>query len=245
MRNLRDHVFIDCGPVGLGGLGGHGHNDSLSFEAVLDGVHLATDCGAYLYTASYEERNRFRSTAYHNTPQIDGEEINRFIGPDYLWSFHYDAVPEVREWRPAAEQDLFCGTHRGYRRLKDPVTPVRTVVLDHGDHVLGVRDSFEGSGPHSIEVPLHLAPGVEPVEDGNGKLLLRARGREFALNWASASGWDLIIKAARVSPSYGCVTPARKLVWRHAGALPDALVVVIGPKGAAQGETLGAALGTS
>ncbi|MGI9302868.1 MAG: heparinase II/III family protein, partial [Gammaproteobacteria bacterium] len=30
-----DHVFIDCGPVGLGGRGGHGHNDCLSFEAIL------------------------------------------------------------------------------------------------------------------------------------------------------------------------------------------------------------------
>ena len=79
MRNDRDHVFIDCGPVGLAGRGGHGHNDCLSFEAVLDGVHLVSDCGAYVYTASAEERNRFRSTAYHNTPQVDGEEINRFV----------------------------------------------------------------------------------------------------------------------------------------------------------------------
>src|SRR5947207_2339762 len=45
MRNRRDHVFIDCGPIGTGGLGGHGHNDCLSFEAVLDGVHLVSDCG--------------------------------------------------------------------------------------------------------------------------------------------------------------------------------------------------------
>ncbi len=30
-----DHVFVDCGPVGLAGLGGHGHNDALSFEAWL------------------------------------------------------------------------------------------------------------------------------------------------------------------------------------------------------------------
>src|SRR6185436_11064014 len=47
MRNRRDHLFVDCGPVGFGGRGGHGHNDCLSFEAVLDGVRLVTDCGAY------------------------------------------------------------------------------------------------------------------------------------------------------------------------------------------------------
>ncbi len=35
MRNNVDHVFIDCGPLGLAGRGGHGHNDCLAFEAVL------------------------------------------------------------------------------------------------------------------------------------------------------------------------------------------------------------------
>ena len=41
------------------GRGGHGHNDILSFELWLDGMNLVTDCGAYLYTASREWRNRF------------------------------------------------------------------------------------------------------------------------------------------------------------------------------------------
>ena len=40
MRDGATHVFIDCGPVGLAGRGGHGHNDALSFEAWLDGAPL-------------------------------------------------------------------------------------------------------------------------------------------------------------------------------------------------------------
>ena len=32
MANDEDHVFIDCGPVGFSGKGGHGHNDCLSFD---------------------------------------------------------------------------------------------------------------------------------------------------------------------------------------------------------------------
>ena len=75
----RAHVFVDCGEVGMHGRGGHGHNDILSFELWLDGMNLVTDCGAYLYTASREWRNRFRSTAFHNVVQVDGEELNRFI----------------------------------------------------------------------------------------------------------------------------------------------------------------------
>src|SRR5206468_3500651 len=63
LRSDRAHVIVDCGEVGMRGRGGHGHNDILSFELWLDRTNLVTDCGAYLYTASREWRNRFRSTA--------------------------------------------------------------------------------------------------------------------------------------------------------------------------------------
>jgi len=93
LRSRFAHVVVDCGPVGFGNRGGHGHNDILSFELFLNGFNVVTDCGAYLYTASREWRNRFRSTAFHNTVQVGDEELNRFLGPDALWQLHYDAVP--------------------------------------------------------------------------------------------------------------------------------------------------------
>ena len=153
MRNDRDHVFIDCGPVGQGGRGGHGHNDCLSFEAVLDGVHLVTDCGAYVYTASATERNHFRSTAYHNTPQVDGAELNRFISWDQLWTLRDDAMPEVRQWEVGPERDVFVGAHSGYQRLTPAVTPVRTIVLEHDRHALRIDDAIVGPGEHVVTHP--------------------------------------------------------------------------------------------
>ena len=77
---------------------------------------LVSDCGAFVYTRSFEERNRFRSTASHNTPQVDGEEINRFR-PELLWDLEYDARPEVRRFETGEDADVFCGAHAGYRRL--------------------------------------------------------------------------------------------------------------------------------
>ena len=130
MRNAADHVFVDCGRVGLADRGGHGHNDCLSFEAALDGVHLVSDCGAFVYTGSFVERNRFRSTASHNTPRVDGQEINR-LQPELLWHLQYDARPDLRRFETGPARDLFCGAHAGYRRLSEPVTPVRTIELDH------------------------------------------------------------------------------------------------------------------
>jgi hypothetical protein len=229
LRNDRDHVFIDCGPVGLAGRGGHGHNDCLSFEAVLDRTHIVSDCGAYLYTASFAERNRFRSSASHNTPCVDDKEINRFR-PDELWTLHYDARPEVRRFDTGGEADTFCGAHAGYRRLVPPVTPVRTIVLDHGRHTLLVRDAFEGDGRHRITVPLHLAPGVTVRKEGPGRLLLEAGRRRFVLTWSPSEAWPLEVGEGRVSPSYGVALPVVRLRWSREGPLDQTLTVLIGPE---------------
>lgn len=226
LRNERDHVTIDCAPVGLANRGGHGHNDCLSFEAVLDGVPLVTDCGAYLYTASYKERNLFRSTAYHNTPGIDGVELNRFVRWDWLWFFHYDAVPELRRWEPGSVRDVFVGAHAGYRKLTAPVTPVREISLEHTTHRLQIYDRFEGEGEHVVRVPLHLTPGVEVLGQTDGCLLLVAGAARFTLRWSEAADWTLDVGTGRVSPSYGVVQPCVRLEWRREGALKPLTVTL-------------------
>jgi uncharacterized heparinase superfamily protein len=229
MRNAADHVFVDCGPVGLADRGGHGHNDCLSFEAVLDGVRLVSDCGSFVYTRSFEERNRFRSTAAHNTPSVDGQEINR-IRPELLWTLAYDAKPERRRFETSEARDVFVGAHAGYRRLAEPVTPVRTIELDHRAHQLCIADGFEGRGRHRIEVPLHLAPGVSAEVLAPGTVALTASGRRFRLDWSPANAWALETGEGRVSPSYGVALPCVRLAWRREGDLHAGLSVRIAPE---------------
>lgn len=217
MRNTVDHVFIDCGPLGLAGRGGHGHNDALSFEAVLCGVHLITDNGAYLYTADYRARNRFRSTASHNTPIVDGEEINRFIRPDYLWNLHDDARPELLEWCSGTESDQFRGQHFGYRRLASAVTTIRSIELFHAEHRLVVKDEFSGDGVHEFLLPLHLAADVDIVQLDSRRFLLSKAEKSFVLAWSGSDGWESAVEASEISPSYGCLVKSRKVVWRCKG----------------------------
>jgi uncharacterized heparinase superfamily protein len=218
MRSDGDHVFVDCGPVGLAGRGGHGHNDCLSFEASLDGVHLVSDSGSYVYTASPTLRNRFRSTAMHSTPRIDGEEQNRFV-PDSLWLLQNDATPHTRSWEQTPNLVCLVGSHDGYGRLPEPVAPVRTLALQPPRHRLVVTDRFEGEGRHLIEIPLQLAPGVTAEIDGPGRVELRANDRVFVLVWADAEDWDLTVGAGWVSPSYGVKREAVRLEWRRDGDL--------------------------
>src|SRR4029079_8371887 len=123
LRGAETHVIVDCGDVGMRGRGGHGHNDILSFELFLNGFNVVTDCGAYLYTASREWRNLFRSTAFHNAVQVDDEEVNRFISPDALWQLQYDAHPVDVLLTRRPRVDLFCGSPHGAEPPPSPGTP--------------------------------------------------------------------------------------------------------------------------
>jgi uncharacterized heparinase superfamily protein len=227
MQNAEDHVFLICAALGLAGRGGHSHNDCLSFEVSLRGAKLISDCGSHVYTASYTERNRFRSTAYHNTPRVDGEEINRYISPDYLWLLRNDAKPLVREVSFSAREDRAVVSHTGYQRLASPVTPVRTVTLSHDTHRLRILDEFEGEGDHLVEIPLHLAPGVEIRDINPAQLVLMVKGKAFAVTWSSPSDWTLDVLEGRISPSYGVTQPTSILRWRRQGTLAPLAVELI------------------
>lgn len=219
MRAGRHHVFVDCGPLGLAGRGGHGHNDLLSFELMLDGVLLFSDCGAYLYTASPSERNHFRATAQHNTPQVDGQEINRFVHPEYLWVLHDDAEHELLAWSTDDARTRLRCRHDGYLRLPDPVRVTRELVLEHGAGRLSLMDSFEAAQDHCVKSPFHGAPGVRIELQNDHSALLHAQGRRFQMRWDSSGGWRARKRDGRVSPSYGRVEPVEVLEFEVGGPL--------------------------
>ena len=231
MRNDVDHVFVDCGRVGLAGRGGHGHNDCLSFEAALDGVHLVTDCGAFVYTALVRRAQPLPLDGVPQHPARRRRRRSTACEPDLLWDLEYDARPDVRAFETGAEQDRFVGAHAGYRRLAPPVTPVRTIVLDHREPCARwSRDAFEGSGRHRIEVPLHLAPGVE-ASDALGRASSScAPGAAASRSSGSrCDAWALEIGAGRVSPSYGVALPIVRLLLTREGPLEPPLSVRIAP----------------
>ncbi|MBI5321091.1 alginate lyase family protein [Bradyrhizobium sp.] len=224
MRHNDHHVFIDCGPVGLAGRGGHGHNDALSFEARLNGALLVVDRGSFAYTASFEKRNEFRSTASHNTPQVGQEEINRF-DPNDLWNMQNDAKAECVSWRSNEVEDVLVGRHHGYQRLGIKVQ--RTIRLEKETGCLDVADRIEGEGFRQLTVPLHLAPQVSVTLLGT-RVGLQSDDREFIIV-AEGEGWTLEVEPTTISPSYGVLVPSKRLVWRRTGSLPASLHLAIQP----------------
>ena len=102
----------------------------------------------------------------HNTLQVDGEELNRFVGSDALWQLHYDARPTGAVMQLGEGVDRFCGGHAGYTRLAPPVSHAREWIADkHAPRVL-VRDRLVGEGTHALAWRFHLDPDVAPQQDG-------------------------------------------------------------------------------
>jgi uncharacterized heparinase superfamily protein len=202
------------------GIGGHGHNDILSFELFLNGFNVITDCGAYLYTASREWRNRFRSTAFHNTVQVDDEELNRFVSPDALWQLRYDAEPFDASLRRGEAVDVFKGSHRGYARLAPPVAHAREFYLDKRTPRLLVRDRLETSARRTFTWRFHLDPAVTPSVSAGDVRLTSTGGEVWLLPDAVAAAFTLTIEPGWVSPSYGVKVPTSILIWKTSSAEP-------------------------
>ena len=227
MTSGTSHVVVDCGPVGYGGRGGHGHNDCLSFEARLKGVPVITDSGTYVYTQDIEARNDFRSTAYHSTPQIDGEEINRFTGPEDLFSLLNDGVPEVRTWRTEATADVLIGSHSGYERLSPGLRPVRAIILDKLSSGLIVRDAFEGTGEHDLTIRYHLSIGAALERRKPGLWQLVVGDEEFVLFASPHTEWTAEIRSGWTSEKYGQRVERPVLCFARSGPLAELRVAIL------------------
>ncbi len=220
LRTDGQYLFVDAGPVGFKGRGGHGHNDCLSFEWHARGRPVLTDSGAYVYTASVEWRNRFRSTAFHNAIAVDGEEINRFPSPLALWALRNDAAPVNVTLRETADGAELAGGHTGFRRLTPPVDVERRFRVEAGRARLVVEDRIAGRGAHVAEFFFHAAPGwsgrseaetlILSFEGDPARVTLRASIRGLA--WSRRDGW--------FSPSYGIKVPRETWVARIEGPLP-------------------------
>lgn len=219
LRDDRVHAFIDAAPIGLAGRGGHGHNDILGFELAIDGVTLVCDAGSFVYTADFEERNAFRSGYVHNTPMVDGQEQNRFYGPEMLWTLRYDAKPDVRLIELEQNIEQVVASHNGYTRLAPQVRPVRTFKLPRGSGKFIVIDRFEGETmSYDIRIPMQLAPEVQIVDLDVSCIVLKVANQFFKINWSSIGPWALNLESGWVSRSYGVRNAANRLVWTAKGS---------------------------
>jgi len=160
MRNdwQRDASMLafDAGPQGMDSCG-HGHADALSVVCSAQGTNWLVDPGTFVYTASKEWRDYFRSTQAHNTLVIDGQGQAEPAGP-FKWLNLCPA--RLESWATLANLDYASGMHEGYGRLDEPVTHRRRIVFVKPDRWF-LLDDITGAGSHSLEFFFHFPPDVQ------------------------------------------------------------------------------------
>jgi Heparinase II/III-like protein/Heparinase II/III N-terminus len=227
---LRDRdavMVVDAGEVGMNGIGGHGHNDMLSFDLWAGGGPLLADSGTYTYSADARARQLFRATAAHNTVRVDETEIARLGQGAWLWRIEDDAHPLVHTWRSDAEHDLLDAEHDGYARLG--VRHRRRVLFDKRRRTWRIQDLVVGTGEHLVESFLHPAVPIEEV-DGLRVRLRAAHGDWWIEQAEPPTGLRLERRPGWLSRAYGHRAPATVLVYVVRTALPVTLTTLIFPR---------------
>jgi hypothetical protein len=217
MRKDDHYLCFNASGVGINGRGSHGHNDALSIEVCAHGRPFIVDPGTYVYSGDLQMRHTFRSTAYHSTVKIDGQEQNT-IDVNTPFLIGNEAQPRVLAWESTTNHDKVVAEHYGYRRLPASVTHRRTVTFDKSECSWLIEDEFLGAAEqHEFETWFHFTEELELVLRG-AQIEARDRATEVRLVVQSLSLDEppLLIKQ-HVSRDYGELFDSVSACWRITG----------------------------
>lgn len=198
LRQGMVYCLIRCGDLSFHGHGAHSHNDQLSFELQIGGMDFIIDPGSYVYTADYRMRNVFRSTALHNTIEIDGKEQNDFE-EKILFLMREQTFAQCDGF----SDGYFAGSHQGYLQ-KCGILHKREITLT--EHTMEIVDKLEEQTALTLTASLPyyasfiLAPGVE-VEKSEGMIVLYQQGISVEMSFTNAD--NIEIDSSWVSRRYG------------------------------------------
>lgn len=207
-------VIFACMPNGIAGKGSHTHNDKLSFIVRVAGEDVFTDPGTGCYTRDAQLRNQLRSTAAHNTLQIDREEQNRLSASaaELFRSFDDARVSPIETERLDGTLVLRA-SHEGYGRLG--VRHTRTVTLTPPSS-LKVEDLIEGSESHRFDAFLHLTPSAKvAIEHSRGETIschIIIGERAIHMMCRAPVDLDLSSVPTVISTAYGLTRKATAIV---------------------------------
>ena len=211
-----DRLVFDAGPHGFLN-GGHAHADALSCVLSIGRHPVFVDPGTATYTMNAEIRDRFRSTAMHNTLMLNGRSQSAPRGP-----FHWDVLADSRLsiWRLTEDCDYVEGTTAAYA----PNRHTRAILAVHGlgwwviDHVLG-------SGTADIEINWHVHPRWTCRITRERAVSLSAGSDALAI--ASTATLTMVMPGADPravwSPAYGVIESAPVITSRKTASLPTTI----------------------
>ena len=226
LRGAGAVATVSGGPQGQNGIGGHNHNDKLSFELHLDGYPVIVDVGTGTYLRDLRLRNAFRGTAAHNALQLDGRE-QATLDPSHPFALPSN-VPTVLERFETSEARQILVLRHG----RAPLGPVirRSFVLSTDERALWVTDEVVRGRSKRAIGRLHVPDRQCRIREVRADEHLRSRRAcEHSAHFGSraaeigppdgpratilfSAGLQVAFEAAPYSPGYGEVQPAGVLV---------------------------------
>lgn len=149
-------VVVRAGPHGPDHQLGHAHADLLSFDLSHGARRLVTDTGTGAYAAG-PVRDHLRSTAAHNTVQLDGAELLE------AWSSFRTGRRGRARCHGRGETAGFAWLHTSHDGWRwRPGRPVHHRLLAVEEDAVLVLDAVLGGGSHTLASRLHLHPDAPP-----------------------------------------------------------------------------------
>jgi uncharacterized heparinase superfamily protein len=207
------HLLADAGPACPDDLPAHAHADTLGCVAHVGGLPLLVDTGTSTYAAG-PVRDYERSTAAHNTAEIDGTDSTEVWG-----AFRAGRRARVRgpAARLAADGMTALAAHDGYRHLHGRPCHRRRWSLTSGG--LQVDDEVTGEGRHAVALRWHLPPGASIALRPGGASVATAAG-EFAVTVSGTTPFWLDVESMPVATGFQRTAPAPVLTCRLDAVLP-------------------------
>ncbi len=205
LGNSSLHAVFDAGSLGYPSIAAHGHADALNVCLAVDGEWWLVDPGTYAYHSDQGWRDYFRSTAAHNTVQIDGANQSDIGGP-FLWLRHAHA-----SLLDASDDGLglqwAVGEHDGYR--KQGAVHRRRVEFDTDANQLRIFDEIDGDGEHDLALHWHFAPDVRLLPGPElGVWLATKQGSDRQLIIEADKVWRWEVFSGSDEPVLGWYSPA-------------------------------------
>ncbi len=170
------YLIADFGRIGPDYIPGHGHADIFNFELSLNGHRVVTDSGVHDYEDS-AVRRYCRSTAAHNTVEIDGQDQCELWGAFRVARRGY---PRDVTWRCDERGFTLSGWHDGYRRLPGKPTHARQMQWSTAEG-LTVHDRITARRPVQCISRLHLHPACHVADVSSRLVHVSHPGGDFAV----------------------------------------------------------------
>ena len=211
-RGVAGHyVVCDAAPIGPDYVPGHAHGDLLSFELSFAGQRVFVDAGVHDYEVG-EARRTCRSTAAHNTVELEGKDQCEFWG-----AFRVARRGRPRDVHFAQEGEGFRleAWHDGYERLAGAPRHRRRFRW-HPHGVLMIRDWVTADRSVTARTRLHLHPDCT-IEDLNGSTARVGYPGGSCVVCFAGDG-RLSLEPSRYFPEFGVARDSEALCFTARGA---------------------------